>query len=69
MSKSYTQSGFEYSFFAMFFVDYDVMRLKSGMKVVEPGKEKNAERIDGVVATIVALARAKRNEGSDWKLL
>ena len=53
------------AFLLCFFVDYGVMRLKSGMKVVGPGKEKSAERIDGVVATIVALVRAKRNEGSD----
>ena len=31
---------------------------------IKPDKEKSAERIDGAVATIMALDRALRNQGS-----
>ena len=32
---------------------------------IKPDKEKSTERIDGAVATIMALDRAIRNQGSD----
>lgn len=32
---------------------------------IKMDKEKSTERIDGIVATVMALDRAIRNEGSD----
>ena len=32
---------------------------------IKPDKEKSSEKIDGAVATIMALDRALRNEGND----